>query len=119
MIRWKVTNLSRESLIVLYCRYKRIYNEGMTIRAESNSLGLMTFKRKKDAIKFAKRISFGRKVYYKILKIQSIGRGFVPKKISMSVSIESLNYFYSDDLSRQSCPPPDGTICYKSIKVLT
>ena len=116
MIRWKVTNLSRESVIVPYCRYKRKYKKGLTVHAKSNSLGLMTFKRKKDAIKFASAL-FKNTL---ILKIQSIGRGRVPKGISMFVDERELDHFYSNLPYTHYCPPPpSGTICYKLIKVLT
>ena len=118
MIRWKVTNLSRASVIVHnVSNYSRFYYKGTIVKAKSGTLGLMTFKTKLDALDFAKEIFHLRG--FKILKVQSIGRGRVPDRIALKSSEESLNFFYSEGPLIDSWLPPEGTICYDKIKVLT
>ena len=128
MIRWKVVTQTRKSCYVDNAQYSLLYPKGIIVTALENTLGIMTFKRKKDADDFTK--SFKRWLNishnstfiertYEIIRVWGIGRGKVPKRVSTWTTALGLAEFYMySDNPIAGCAPPSGTICYKQVKVL-
>ena len=133
--KWKVTNLDRTS-IQMTDKYQKYYKENTVVKANKGSLGIMVFKTKRQAERWADD-RFGNSSM--VLKVLPIGKGKVPKLIStpnhinifykhlsrlltqeMPESYSGGNIKYNDeDISIALWPVPPGTICYPAVKVLT
>ncbi len=124
MIRYKVVNQYNQSCIAPL-GYVLKYTPGEITTAREDTLGVMVFKRKKDAVLF---IAFCIFLGGKILRVEPIGRGKTPelvgKGISKRMSTQALDFFYESSLSpgfvfpHETFPPP-GAICYPAVKVLS
>jgi len=114
MIRYKIINKSNDSAIVpsdsSYCTK---YLKDTTL-VDKKGIGFFCFKTKEQAQQYLSVIS---NHYYRIIKIQIFGRGFLPKKIAFNPLFNDLDNFYKYKLNTTYCIPK-GTICYKKIKVL-
>ena len=131
-------------------KYQKYYAAGTTVSAVPNTLGLACFKTKRQAEATMKRWGFTGSLHFKIIRIKTIGRGTVPKVMSMGQFYETdLDRFYTffRKMSKEAirialttthvygsgkaCQgqtetdtmslliPPEGTICYPAVKVLT
>ena len=109
-IVWKVVDENRFSAMIKDRRYQLKYKKGCIVKAKPKTLGIFTFKRKKDAVHFS--------VYnvlrgISIIKVKAIGRGKTPKIIG---GLHELDIFYKGFEGNYFVP--EGTICYKSVEVL-
>ena len=123
-IKYKVVQYNRCS-IFSPPRYILKYKKNTTVRAMKHTLGIMVFKHLKDAENFAKECCENTHL---ILRVETIGRGKTPKKICPG-SRHPKNRFDYDNfysqlrkglfISHNIVTPPEGTICYPAVKVLT
>lgn len=115
MIKWKVVSRSKKSM---FARGKYSidydYAPGMVVSAPPDTIGIMVFGRKTDALHFAGTVLFP----YHIVKVKPIGRGKKPEKVSWTIDEKGLDAFYqATDDSVGTCPPK-GTICYPAVEVV-
>ena len=109
-IRYKVVR-NRTSLFT-NGKYLLAYLPGNIVTAPEGTLGIMTFKTRRQAEDF----SF--KSDAEIIRVRGIGRGKVPAKVCNGTREFALDAFYFGGVIGKSAPP-DGTICYQSIEVLS
>ncbi len=115
-IRWKVVSQNRESCMVGWCRkYCLKYKRGTVVKGVKGTLGVMVFKSEKQAEGF-----LGPYNGQTVIKVNGIGRGKVPAVLSSIIDITTIDHFYKhpEDITMHR-NVPDGTICYKSVEVLT
>lgn len=120
VVRWKVVRISPDG-IPISCvakgdKYRKNYIKGEVVRATKGTLGIMTFNTYENARRFM--IDAG---ICKILKVLPIGKGKVVDCICDFYSEEWLDKFYenSSDFSYLGTTHvPEGTICYKAVKVI-
>jgi len=113
-IRWKILTERRESYMSICLPRKYIVRypkAGEEVSAPKDTLGLMTFKTKKLAMKFDNCDCDCNK----LVKVFGIGKGVVPDEICGDV--DYLPAFYKRNYQSFD-EPPDGTICYQRIKML-
>ena len=126
-VRYKVVDSQRKSCLVNYFSYSITYNKGKIAKAIPGSVGIFTFKTKYDAVTFINSpvpYDFGRI----ILRVEGIGRGFVPKMMSASYSswsiMDTINHIMGHGIKTAMSDrffhyrPPIGTICYKAVRVI-
>jgi len=93
-----------------------IYKKDSFVEMASNSIGLMIFGTKIDAIKFAGKYSFTT-----IVDVETIG-DLLPSALIVpgcGHNIQYLKYFSASSLTeRKGSRPPDGTIFCEKLKVL-
>jgi len=130
MIRWKVVRRDgRYSACIDDLRYQLQYPKGAVVTALPHTIGIATFKRNCDAVEFMQsldRVQWGRQANFRILRVQTIGRGMRPRSLSYRIDAHSLGIFYHGSEGGESprldtywgVPPPQGTMCYKQVKVL-
>ena len=128
MIRYKVVRTEDRSSCLLQkdCKYRKIYQKGKTVRATTGTLGIFCFKTKENAKDFIDILGFWESAGFSIIKVETAGKGKVPKFIclvSIGYNTEDLfNDFYKHSKLDMSMffreEPPDGTICYPAVKVL-
>lgn len=87
------------------------YTKGKIITADPETLGIFTFKTKKDANRFINN------TFYLILKVRPIGKGTTPKLISNFVNVDGLQTFFINPHVGTSNIPA-GTICYPAVRML-
>lgn len=115
--KYKVTSLNDSSCGNIPTKYRLLYKKGTIVYALVSTWGVMTFKRRQDAVGFINREQFNpHKV--KIKKVIPIGRGSVPK----CIAIWNIEEFYERLESEgkntmEGMPPPVGTICYPGVFV--
>lgn len=124
-IRYKVVNKNRQSCVIDDLGYILSYGKDSIVEAKDDTLGVFCFKRKKDAEKFK-----GTNGSQKIIRALPLSRGKVPKSIFRFYTIEqdyqsciiyNIDYnnlpknFYNNESKMDI---PNGTICYKKVKVL-
>lgn len=112
---WKVVDEWRNSFCALGS-YAHIYTIGAHVFADKDTLGIFCFDTLNAAKAFIEHIPLY--LYTQILEVESIGDGIRPATISNGVGQKYLDEFYAES-SVHNGPPPDGTICFPSIKVLT
>jgi len=111
--KYKVTTLSDKSFAAGGA-YRCYYIKDTNVYAPEGTLGLMVFKRRKDAVAFIKSET-NNFDSFKIKKVIPIGRGSVPKYIC---ALLNLNEFYDPCyISSLIQQPPKGTICYAGVFV--
>lgn len=120
-IRYKVVKKKSRCSAVVNGKssYGLKYLPRTTVFAKEGTLGIMTFETLHQAANFAQHLNFSHANSYIIIAVVGIGRGNYPMQICQSAITTDLNSFYFPDSfwSRQT-NPPDGTLCYKSVKVL-
>ena len=128
MIRYKVViRKTRESIIgMLHNRPKKSsyilkYKKGTIVTAPKNTVGILVFKTLSNAEKFME--IYSDPTYYKILKIEGIGKGKTIKRLfsdgdswgfftSLVVSV------FNENPMMQKMSAPVGTMAYKAVRVL-
>lgn len=111
--KYKVTRLDDSSCGNLPSKYILYYNKNTKVYARASTLGIMTFKRRKDAEAFRQGDNLERNV---IKRVIPLGRGSVPQ----AVALADIDAFYEDiDLvfSTNRIRSPKGTICYPGVFV--
>lgn len=93
--------------------YGRFYEKDTNVYAKNGTLGIMVFKRLKDAEQFIKLERMKRE-FIKIKKVIPIGRGHTPKHIAAYVNLDE---FYDPQRTVATQTPPPGTICYPGVFV--
>ena len=125
MIAFKVVTKDRLSVISQFGDgspwYIKRYAKGTVIKARSRTLGIFCFSRKKQALNF---IEIQKLYHLQVIKIKALSRGKKPKMVSWHLNRDSISYFYNTEDQDDAIPsrgiiPPEGTICYNAIKVLT
>ena len=114
MIRYKVTRKNRTSCIISHqSRFCQKYLKGKIVRADPETLGIFTF----ETEKAAKLFIWPRP--WLILRVQPIGKGKIPKLISLYTYQEHLIRFIKNLTTKHTTRLiPTGTICYPAVKVL-
>jgi len=119
-IRWKVVRDDRQSFVVSpNSEYSLLYIKGTIVKEKRKGLGVMCFETEELAKKFAvNALAVG---IAKVIKVNGIGRGKKVKLvayISKGTMLENYiqNFFNNQARVREA---PKGTICYKSVEVLT
>ena len=122
-IRFKVVKIRNRTSAVVNgnSAYGLKYLLGTKVHAKEGTLGIMTFKRKSQAERFAEHLDFPSSWYctpkYIVITVNGIGRGKYPERICTSVNTDNLDWFYRDG-DHFCSNPPDGTMCYSSVEVL-
>lgn len=117
---YKVIHLDERSSFIVYVgnKYCLHYQLNTIVKAIKETLGIMCFESKGYAEIFVEQQGVHLKRELKIIEVRPIGKASYPTKISHSISGNSLDYFYEDN-SLLIMNPPKGTVCYKSVEVLT
>lgn len=124
-------------------KYCLNYPKGGIVEAVPSTVGLMCFKKKKDAKRFLNRdfynITFGyfmakflcailtnfsdpkdRFNYPRIIKVKPLSEEIDVRLISTRFSSYGIDEFYRKESSEfNTRVPPKGTVCYDKVKVLT
>jgi len=100
-------------------KYCKIYLPDTIVESEPDSLGCMLFSSYEYAKLFYKDISPLRVELrpFKILAVNGIGKMVIPKKVCVATSEHYFDEFY-DYVSKFTKRPVEGTVCFKSVKVL-
>jgi len=125
-LRWKVVKKSNRTSCKVSNGSKYCYNypKGKVVKARKETEGIMTFKTKKEAQTFIDDY-FHPHFDAQILKVKGIGRGKKPERMchcgDVSQAFECLLKGDKAGIRRFFCIAiaPRGTLCYKSVKVLT
>jgi len=119
-IRWKIVRDDRRSFVVSRdSEYSLLYIKGTIVKEKEKGLGIMCFETEDLAKKFAvDAVSMG---LAKIIKVDGIGRGKKVKWVAYIFRESMLEDYIRHFFSNQEKPrkAPKGTICYKSVEVLT
>jgi len=118
MIRYKVVSASNCSVIVQSNSSYHIEYSKDKILVDKKGMGFFCFKTKKEAEEFCDTLYYNPILYHTIIKkVQTFGRGFVPKVINYG-TFNLHNFYKNKKTANKSFHIPKGTICYKKIKVL-
>ena len=88
--KYKVTKIDDSSCGNLPYRFRLNYYKDTNVYARASTLGVMTFKRRKDAKYFIQREGINLYEHLKIKRVIPIGRGYVPKLIALA----DVGFFY-------------------------
>jgi len=117
-------------------KYNRNYDTDSIVSAPKGTLGLMLFVTLKHAIKFLEdTYDYYDNGDFAIFNVEGIGDGTIPEKVLTTEKFNILKFkdvskildtFYNgsedysryEDLKPRVGHPPEGTICYQSVKVL-
>lgn len=118
IIRWKVVDEKRRSYIVSpNSIHSLLYIKGTIVEEKIKGLGIMCFETEEQARDFGR---FNPPGYRKIIKVRAIGRGKRIKiiaRIWKGSMLEKYLFSFKDVAGQRMAPI--GTICYKSVEVLT
>ncbi len=114
-IRYKVIFEKSRKSIYAQGSYTLVYDKDTIVKAIKGSLGVMVFKRRRQAKRFMDQRLM--RASMMIIRVRTFSRGVVPKRISAQVSDYSIKNFYSEVWSTETAPPV-GTICYDRVGVL-
>jgi len=124
MIRFKVVKKRTRMSAVIDGRsgFGIKYLRGTKVFANPKTLGIMTFKTYDYAYDWINSwYSYSKELM--IIQVRPLCRGFIPDQICSSMETRLLYYFYARNkyplYSGYLVAPPDGTICYKGVEVLT
>lgn len=125
-IRYKVVKRKTRCSAIINgnSRYARRYLPGIITVAEEGTLGIMTFRIKTAAEEWAHHFNNQSWTYndqpkLMVIKVEGIGRGYVPITVATDFTTDALDDFYSSDYdSGYPFSSPDDTICYKAVRVL-
>lgn len=122
MIKYKVVNNTNDSAVMSGGKYSLHYKVGTIVTAREETLGVMVFDTHHNALKFLGQRGQPNPPF-KIIKVKPIGRGVRIKTVSLwSSEAGLLNYYKhhnSPSIAYLSAPAPPGTICYKSVEVIS
>jgi hypothetical protein len=126
IVRWKVVDKNRNSLIVNSSRkYNLKYEKNKIVKARSDSFGIFCFKTREQALNFCGYKSKTDFITYcsstfKLIRIKPLCKAKTPKFC--------LPYWYLNDSYKKYNLDPEkynmpgnlhtGTICYQKVKVL-
>lgn len=115
MIRFKLTRKDRTScLIHPKSQFCKRYLKDTVVKADPQTPGIFLYKTRRQAKDY--------KRYWQrdwlILRVETIGPGAVPKKVSRLITQRSIISFSKKFASMCSMVPPGGTICYPAVRVL-
>ena len=102
-------------------KYGRLYKKGKTIYADPNTLGIMCFKTKEEAVNFARDLSgwnYHHNKNFKVVKVKPIGKGKKIHYISKFLTTNSLDNFYSNIRESVMATAPNGTVGYPGVFVV-
>jgi hypothetical protein len=123
-IRWKVVDKERRSCIVSQdSKYSLTYKKGHVVKADDITIGILVFKRKKDAEAFFGFTSIAEEGE-KIIKVRTFERGKRPKRLC---SVDEMDAIYEKILHKKGTSEdlftfrtvPKGTLAYPRVEVLT
>lgn len=120
-IKWKVVfEKSRKSM---YARgtFALTYNKDTIVEAIKGSLGIMVFKTRWQAERFAETQYLDdnpMRESFMVVRVRTFSRGVVPKKISCRIDAYNIALFYNYPYDGYSVDPPMGTICYDKVEVI-
>lgn len=123
---WKVVRRIDRSSCTVGGKYRKFYHKDAIVEAGPGTLGLMLFDTKADALSFA-GASLGSSL---ILEVQPIGKGKRPRKICWDQEEYRMDNYYAykrlsffgrrnAKIHIRTAYPPEGTICYPAVKVLS
>jgi len=98
--------------------YQLAYPPGQVVSADAETLGITVFRTLENARKFIWNSLRPGKHLYLIVKVKPIGRGKRVRLVSLFRNSKSLTDFYAGRWV-EKCPPPEGTLCYKAVEVLS
>lgn len=116
-IVYKLTTLSGKSYMLgsfpLENSFSLKYELKKTTKMIKDTVGIMCFNNKRNAIKFAKNIEFP----YRLLKAKGIRTKIQAKRISGFLGRSDIHNFYNNEQGRYllGSPPPYGTIFCREI----
>ncbi len=99
-------------------RYCKRYHPNTIVKAVKGTVGIMCFKAKDYAKRFIINQCIWPDSELEIIDVRPIGKANYPKSICVQTAEDALNNFYKDE-SVITTYPPYGTVCYKSVEVLT
>lgn len=97
-------------------QWVKLYYKGRTITAHKDSVGILCFKRRKDA-RFFKNRYWGL-CYTKIIRVEGIGRSTTKIRLERAMGSYMRNTHNFGEDYADSMPAPRGTIAFRSVKVL-
>lgn len=119
MILYKVVNKDRKSAIVHNLKhYSLTYKKGKTISAKKGTFGIFCFETKRHALDFCD-------TDHSILKVKTIGNKIEVDRITycLKTSRELKSFYNKINNPKYKIYffsfPPEGTVCYPKVKVLT
>ncbi len=116
-VRYKVVKQDNSSCLVLDNKYRIFYNDGEIAVAPKGTLGCMVFDSEEAARTFTRL--FPKPPLFKIKRVIGIGKGIKPLGVGSYVNKLDVFYLKYERLQPQQLSPvPEGTVCYKSVKVL-
>jgi len=130
LIRYKVIKEStRSSVIVDSEQYKLRYFKDTVVEASPNTLGIMVFRRRHQALDFAYNIQRRNGISTLVLRVEVFGRGKTPFYISRWVNAGiDLSVFYNRSYVDKKYThegriyavvhPIEGTLCYDTVRVI-
>ena len=130
LIRYKVINEdTRCSVIVDSEQYKLSYFKDTVVEAPLGTLGIMVFRRRRQALNFAYNIQRRNGIPTLVVKVEAFGRGKTPFYISRWVNTGSnLSAFYKCSYIDKKYAhkgrtyavvhPIKGTLCYDTVRVI-
>lgn len=118
--RYKVVTkfTNRSAVVIGNSKYSLIYIQNTIVKAVNGTLGIMTFKTRKNAQTFMDHY-LAIDMRRIIKRVIPIGRGSTPTLIAGGYMSRELDAFYKKN-NQTSFPmsPPEGTICYPAVEVI-
>lgn len=116
MIRYKVVLVDRGSTFA-QGKYRLEYIKGKIVKAIKGTLGIMVFKRRREAEHYKRKyLDYGKTGI--ILRVETLSRGKTVWSLCHLFSSIELDLFYSGHHNPYAYPSPPGTMCYDKVKVL-
>lgn len=117
--QFKIVTHDRKSLFAQgkYCNF---YNKDFIVHAVPGTLGLMTFRTRREAKDFRNELWSADKNRSKIIRVLPTSRGHKLYQICKSQTEGSLNHYYEGNREIEPYPlyAPEGTMGYRALKVL-
>jgi len=102
-------------------KYGRLYKKGETVYAEPDTLGIMCFKTKEEAVNFSMDLSgwnYHHTKNFKVVRVKPIGKRKKIDYISKFLTSNCLDNFYSNVRETVMATAPNGTIGYPGVFVV-
>ena len=114
-VKFKLTRKDRTScLIHPKSQFCKRYLKDAIVEAEPGTPGIFIYKTRRQAEGYAR---YWNKDWL-ILRVEPIGLGKVPRKVSYAITQRSIISFIKKLASMHTMSPPEGTICYPAVRVL-
>lgn len=130
LIRYKVINENtRCSVIVNSEKYQLRYFKDTIVEAPYNTLGIMVFRRRHQALNFAYNVKYHNIISTTVIRVEAFGRGRTPLYISRWINDDNdLSVFYERSYvdkkymhkrrTYRVVHPIEGTLCYDHVRVI-